>query len=83
MTQPVDDPCGPNDVSWVVDYLTELLEMNFQALVADAETDGEADGETDSDEVPPETVSEVSRVRVKLERACLARFEVCVYLWSI
>ncbi|CAB1102590.1 unnamed protein product [Ectocarpus sp. CCAP 1310/34] len=64
MTHPVDDPCGPDDVSWVVNYLTELLEMNFQTLVAEVETecepdsaaadadaDGEVDGETDSNMV--------------------------------
>lgn len=30
----VADRCGPGDVIWVVKYLTELLEMNFEALVA-------------------------------------------------
>lgn len=30
----VADRCGPGDVIWVVQYLTELLEMNFEALVA-------------------------------------------------
>lgn len=97
------DPCGPGDVIWVVKYLTELLKMNFEALIGDAETDGETDGETDSDagaetppgdvteELPeaaadaetdgetdsddasPEMVSEVSRVKVDLERTFLPR----------
>lgn len=104
MAKPLVDPCGPGDVIWVVQYLTELLKMNFKELVddfeahvtdvgeevdgetddetdsdtgaemlpdavtetpPDAATDVETDGETDSDETPPGTVSDVSRVRVQ------------------
>ncbi|CAN0431662.1 unnamed protein product [Ectocarpus sp. 12 AP-2014] len=64
-TAPLVDPCGPGDVIWAVQYLTELLKMNFTALVDDAEkggeTDGETDGETVSDagtETPPDAVTE-------------------------
>lgn len=46
---------------WAVQYLTELLKMNFEALIGDAEKDGETDGETGSDagvETPPGAVTE-------------------------
>lgn len=70
MAKPLVDPCGPGDVIWAVQYLTELLEMKFKELVddfeahvadADEEVDGETDGETDSDagaEMLPEAVTE-------------------------
>ncbi|CAM9773651.1 unnamed protein product [Ectocarpus sp. 13 AM-2016] len=70
MSAPLVDPCGPGDVIWAVQYLAELLEMNFKELVDDfeahvtddgEEVDGETDGETDSytgAEMLPEAVTE-------------------------
>lgn len=36
MTGHVTPPGGPDDVIWVVQYLTDILEDNFEALVAKA-----------------------------------------------
>lgn len=34
MNKPCDNPCGPGDLPWVVTYLTELLNISFDGLVA-------------------------------------------------
>lgn len=40
MKKPVVNPAGPGDVIWVVEYLTELINTNFDAAVTQGSVDG-------------------------------------------